>query len=281
MPDHFLDTRGVRIRFRTAGTGPPVVFVHGWALDLDMWEPQFETLSDRFRVIAFDRRGFGLSTGSPDIGEDVRDLNALLDELSESAAAIVGMSQGARVALRFALALPARTTCIVLDGAPSERTPADAPDAEVPIAHYRELLRESGIDAVRREWSRHPLMQLHGRDAQATALLSAIVARYAGRDLSSTAPAPQTIAQLLPALHVPALVITGALDTAERRAAAAELAQALPAARRVEVPGAGHLPNLDDARGYAALLNRFMSQHVHGPDAYTPAERFVSRRNGQ
>ena len=55
----------MRLRVRTAGDGPAVLFLHGWALDLDMWRAQFEALASRYRLIAFDRRGFGLSSGTP------------------------------------------------------------------------------------------------------------------------------------------------------------------------------------------------------------------------
>ena len=106
---------------RTAGRGPAVLFVHGWALDLDMWTPQFAALANRYRLIAFDRRGFGFSTGAPGIEHDVADIEQLLAELSLEQIAIVGMSQGARVALRWAMRFAAQ------NDVPRSRRPAARP----------------------------------------------------------------------------------------------------------------------------------------------------------
>src|SRR5690606_30873815 len=109
------------LRVRDAGQGPAVLFIHGWALDSDMWTAQLEELSRDHRAIAFDRRGFGLSSGEPSLAADVEDVRWLLDQLEVGAAGIVGMSQGARVAARFAHDHPQRVRWLVLDGPPSLR----------------------------------------------------------------------------------------------------------------------------------------------------------------
>ena len=57
-----LQLPGARLRYRDEGAGRAVVFVHGWTLDLDVWEPQ-PPLAAELRVVRYDRRGFGLSTG--------------------------------------------------------------------------------------------------------------------------------------------------------------------------------------------------------------------------
>ena len=61
--DRHLSVPGARLRYRDEGAGPAVVFVHGWTLDLDMWEPQ-APLAAQLRLVRFDRRGFGLSSGT-------------------------------------------------------------------------------------------------------------------------------------------------------------------------------------------------------------------------
>jgi pimeloyl-ACP methyl ester carboxylesterase len=57
--DSFLPVDGASLRYRDEGQGQPVIFIHGWTLDLDMWEPQVAALSGAFRIIRHDRRGFG------------------------------------------------------------------------------------------------------------------------------------------------------------------------------------------------------------------------------
>ena len=75
--DSYLQTDGACLRYRDEGRGCAVIFVHGWTLDLDMWEPQAAALSDAYRVIRLDRRGYGLSTGRPSLPDDLADLHAL------------------------------------------------------------------------------------------------------------------------------------------------------------------------------------------------------------
>jgi 3-oxoadipate enol-lactonase len=269
-----LPVRGARLHCNVSGTGAVVVLVHGWALDADMWAPQSASMREHFRLIAFDRRGFGRSSGAPGIEHDVQDLRALLDTLSVSTVAVVGMSQGARVALRFAASFPERVRALVLDGPPRDGGAAgSAPIADVPIDHYRELLAHQGIEAVRHAWLHHPLMRLRTRDPHMHTLLRAIVARYPGHDLGMAAPPPAAVAPVLRELAVPALVVNGAHDTPQRRAAGAALAGSLAHATHALVPGACHLPNLDNPTAYTALLVQFLHAHASGAASRIPVVR--------
>ena len=278
--DEYLRTEGARIRYRAAGSGPAVVFLHGWALDLDMWAPQFALLAARFQVIAFDRRGFGHSGGEPDAEQDVDDLRALLDARSVDDAALVGMSQGARLALAFAATLPGRVSCVVLDGPPCLDAAADPSSTDVPIERYRELAARGELETVREEWVKHPLMQLRTNDPAARVLLREMVARYPGRDLTAAEPSVSFAPQSLHSLRVPALVVNGARDSVERRAYGAALARALRGARQALVPGAGHIPSLDAPGAYCELLSGFVCMHARAPAAgATTHDRLARERH--
>src|SRR4051812_47654234 len=98
--DRELEFAGARLRYRDEGQGRAVVFVHGWTLDLDVWEPQ-APLPATLRMVRYDRRGFGLSNGRPSLAADVADLRLLLTRLDIVNPLLVGMSQGARVVLEF------------------------------------------------------------------------------------------------------------------------------------------------------------------------------------
>jgi pimeloyl-ACP methyl ester carboxylesterase len=252
--NEFIEIRSARLRVRTAGEGPAVLLIHGWALDLDMWTPQFAALASRYRLIAFDRRGFGLSSGTPGLEEDLADIEALLATLGVDRVTVVGMSQGARVALRWAIGNPTRIASLVLDGPPRDLLAVERRQGEIALAAYRELVRNQGIDAFRKEWLDHPLMQLHTHDARTRALVREIVARYPGHDLlADDSPHVARIGDLR-GLDVPVLIINGEYDSDTRIGAGAELARALPQARLAVIPGAGHLSNLDNPAAYNKLL---------------------------
>lgn len=257
--DDLIEVRGARLRVRTAGKGPAVLLIHGWTLDLDMWTPQFATLANRFRLIAFDRRGYGLSTGAPGIEHDLADIEQLLTELSLEQIAIVGMSQGARVALRWAMRFPHRTTCLVLDGPPRDLLAIGRSDGEITYTAYRELVRNEGIEAFRRQWLEHPLMRLHTHDVRARTLLREMVNRYPGHDLLADDTERLSSVGDLSQLDPPVLIINGEHDSDARISAGTDLARALPDVRLAVIPAAGHLANLDNPGAYNAALGEFLS----------------------
>jgi pimeloyl-ACP methyl ester carboxylesterase len=268
--DEYFDHAGARLRFRDTGAGPALLLIHGWALDLEAWDLVAAELSARYRVVRADRRGFGLSSGTPGLDADLTDSIALLDHLRLPRAGVVGMSQGARVALRLATEDPDRVASLVLDGAPLlPGLPAQRWIDETPLAAYRTLLHSQGIAAVRGLLTSHPLLRPRSTNRTVHALLAAVLGRYPGTDLapdanaSPTAPGSANVA--LPTPPMPVLVLNGEHDSAQRLAVGAALVAAWPTATRRVVPRAGHLACLDEPRIYAALIDELMSPPINRP----------------
>jgi pimeloyl-ACP methyl ester carboxylesterase len=259
--DRYFTVEGARLRYRDEGAGAALVLVHGWTLDLEMWEPQVAAWRDAFRLIRLDRRGHGLSGGRPAPARDGADLAALCRHLELTQVAVLGMSQGVRGALAFAAAEPARVRALILDGPPE--LAHSAPEDDVPLARYQALLRAQGIEALRREWARHPLMQLCTPSAQAQALLGTMLARYRGEDLRAPLSAePEAAGVRLAALTVPTLVLSGEYDVGGRVRAADRLCAALPRGTRAVIPAAGHLANLDNPQAYNQRCRAFLCSQL-------------------
>jgi non-heme chloroperoxidase len=96
---------GTELFYNDWGTGKPVVLIHGWPLNSEMWEYQAPVLAaNGYRVIAYDRRGFGKS-GQPWSGYDydtlASDLQAIMDGLDLRGAALVGFSMGGGEVARY------------------------------------------------------------------------------------------------------------------------------------------------------------------------------------
>ena len=130
-----LPLPGAGLAYEVTGDGPAVVLVHGFGLDMRMWEPQVEPLAARYRVVRYDCRGFGASGPfDPAVPyTHAADLVALLDHLAIGQAVLAGLSFGGRVALQTALAAPARVAGLVLldavlDGVAWDSESADALD---------------------------------------------------------------------------------------------------------------------------------------------------------
>jgi 3-oxoadipate enol-lactonase len=260
--DRYLGVDGARLRYREQGRGAAVLLVHGWTLDLEVWESQIEALRHRFRVIRFDRRGFGRSSGRPSIEQDVRDIGALCRHFRLERVALVGMSQGCRAVLAYACAHSRQVSCIALDGPPAlDRSNLGE---NLSLASLRELARTQGLAAFRAQWLQHSLMQLWTRDGATRELLRCIIERYPGNDLGEgavDAPPPDLWVQL-ESLKVPALVITGEHELPERVRSADTIAKRLPAGTRAVISESGHLASLDNPDLYNRLLAAFLTRHA-------------------
>jgi pimeloyl-ACP methyl ester carboxylesterase len=259
MSDQYFLTEGARLRYRDEGTGPAIVFVHGWTLDLDMWDPQADHLKKHFRIVRFDRRGFGLSSGSPDLQQDATDLSALCSHLKAGPVGCVGMSQGARVVLLAARLAPQSVLRFVLDGPPA----LTVTSVELGYLALKALAQTEGLDAFRRKWARHPLARLETADPAQHQLLARMIERYPGQDLlspSATPAQPAATAYAPELVTQTGLVLNGALDIASRLRSGKALASVLPRCEHAIVPLARHMVNLDNPTAYNSVLLRFFSQ---------------------
>ena len=149
---------GARLAYEVTGAGAPVLLVHGFGLDMRMWDPQVEHLAGRFQVVRYDCRGFGASGPfDPAHGyTHAGDLLALLDHLSIGQAVLAGLSFGGRVVMQAALAAPARVRGLALLDAVLDGVPWDPVSAEA-LAEASRQAQARGMLAGRAAWLAHPL----------------------------------------------------------------------------------------------------------------------------
>lgn len=104
----FAEVNGTRLYYEIAGSGDPLLLIHGSTLDTRMWDDQFETFAQHYTVVRYDVRGFGksaLPAGESYARPD--DLKGLLDYLDIAHASVLGLSMGGGIAIDFVLAYPA------------------------------------------------------------------------------------------------------------------------------------------------------------------------------
>lgn len=118
IPQKTVPVDDVTLAYRESGSGDPVVFINGLGSTMEMWNPPvLEKISHNFRVIIFDNRGCGYSSGSDEpfsISLLAWDTAALMDALFISSASIIGFSLGACVAQELALTFPSKVTRLIL-----------------------------------------------------------------------------------------------------------------------------------------------------------------------
>lgn len=259
---HLRCPEGTPVDIYLAGAGPPLVLLHGWSLDHRSFAPQIEPFSRELTVVTYDRRGFGKSTAAPDLDSELDDIDCIVDSLGLSRVHLLGVSQGGRLALRYAVTRPERLASLILQGAVLDGYAVEEmPEEQIPLDRYRELARQGRMDEVRRLWLDHPMMSAGVDDPALKGKLRSLVADYSGADLTAAAPAGGSfrvdVMAALEQLDLPTLVITGALETAGRKAHARKIGELLRGSREVEMPHSGHLSNLTEAGRYNAAVLEF------------------------
>jgi class 3 adenylate cyclase len=245
------------IAYQVLGDGPiDLVVVPGFATHVELqWESPpvarfYERLSSFARLILFDKRGTGLSDtviDCPTLEERIDDVRAVMDAAGAERAALLGISEGGPMSVLFAAMHPDRVSALVLHGAMGRTT--EAPD--YPWASPAEALREAAAELIAPYWGQEGevILELFAPSLSGNPQASAFAARTQ-RSSASPAMVQQLfemfldidVRAVLPTIGVPTLVLHRHGDRVVNRRAGRELADRIPGARYVELPGADHLP---------------------------------------
>jgi pimeloyl-ACP methyl ester carboxylesterase len=253
-----------RLHVDAEGAGPAIALLHGFGGSARNFGPQARALRGRWRVLRWDARGHARSEAPADPSAYapeafVEDVTRVLDAAGVRDAVVGGLSMGAGVALRFALAHPERTRALVLAAFPpgAERAGTFAAVAR----EFADALESEGVDAAgaRFVWGAGS-----GLDPKAAALVRKGFLEHTAHGLAATLrgllarqPSPRTLEPVLARLGVPTLVIVGADDELSLEPSRT-VAAAIPGARLVIVPGAGHVVNLQAPAPFNAALTAFL-----------------------
>lgn len=250
MTNNFAELNGTKFYYELAGSGPPLVLVHAGIADGRMWDAQFSVFAQHYRVLRYDRRGFGQT---PMVAGDYAhhgDLDALLQHLQIERALLVGCSQGAKTIVDFALEHPARVAALGLvapalsgfafnGAAPPQAAALDRAEAAGDLALVNELELQVWVDGPHRTPADvDAAVREQVRAMNALALQTPM-------DLGQEQPLVPSAAGRLGEIHAPTLILTGNLDTPRTLAAAEWLAQHIAGATRVSMEGTAHLPNME------------------------------------
>jgi pimeloyl-ACP methyl ester carboxylesterase len=245
------------------GRGRPVILIHGWAVDRRLWAPQIPALKRRFKVIAYDRRGFGQSTCPAGLEQELDDLDALLEHFKLDSVALIGMSQGGRIAMRYAASRPNRVNALVLQAAPLDGYNAPPRDPSIiPVAKLSSLIRAGQRGDAIQLLSEHVLMDKDAQPSARTQLLT-MLRDYRGEDLYMTQSAEYSLDEIcnqLAQITAPTIVVTGSRDTLGLRRVADFTARRIRGARRRVIRGGRHFVNITHAADYNRCIMDFLER---------------------
>jgi 3-oxoadipate enol-lactonase len=255
------EVNGITLYYEHEGAGPDLVLLPGLGGNVNLWYPQLKGLSPVMRVTALDPRGHGRSgkpAGPYTMRQMADDAAALMDHLGIGPVIVTGSSLSSLVAVELAAAYPERVRALVLVGgfavlppAGKERMEGRARTAEAEgMGPLADMVAATALGA-----------QTH---ATQPALVGLFRQALLANDPRAYAAACRAIAAadvtpLLGQIRCPALILLGSEEQVAPLPAARALKQGIPHAEVRVLPGAGHLPFLEQPAAFNAALLEFVA----------------------
>lgn len=277
-----LEVDGGRIYYQVFGEGYPLVLVHDGLAHSEIWDQQVAEYAPHYRVIRYDRRGYGRSEQPKTQYSHVEDLRAVVNALDIERAVFMGISAGGGLCIDFTLTYPELVEALVLSGPVvsglgytyhfMERAYANfAPDMETTLELWaedtysiaagnddaRELLRNLLTENPHNlDFAKHQLLKIPDRPAL----------------------------ERLDEIRVPTLLLTGEHDIPDVHAHMGAIEAGIAGTRRVVLSDAGHLPCLEQPDQFNHAVTEFLSLLSLDPEsprlAEDPASPWDSFQNG-
>jgi 3-oxoadipate enol-lactonase len=253
---------GPTIGYDEVGSGAPLLLLHAFPLDRQMWAPQLAALADITRVVAIDLPGFGESQAAPFSIDGAADVVAeFLAERGIPKAVVCGLSMGGYVALALARRHADKIRGLILADTRAgidDSTARANRDKSIALVNEKGSLAlfESMAPKVLSDSVREGKPDLVARLKEIAAKqppASVVAALAALRDRPDANPG-------LKAIAVPTLVIVGEYDQVTPPLSAANLSAQIRGSELVHIPGAGHLSNAENPDAFNAAVRGFLSK---------------------
>ena len=254
---------GLEIAYERVGEGPPLVLVHGAAVDSRMWRPQLTGLADDFAVVAWDEPGAGRSSDVPAdfaLADYAHCLAALVVALDLAPAHVAGLSWGGTVALELYRHHPGLVaTLILVDTYAGWKGSLPAEEVRARVEGVRQML--AAADHV----FDPTLPGLFAGDppAEFVPLLEEMAAavRPGSMRTALLLMGEADLRDVLSRIAVPTLLVWGELDARSPLTVASQFEEAIPDAKLVVIPGAGHVSNLEQPEAFNDAVREFCRAH--------------------
>jgi class 3 adenylate cyclase len=281
-PTRYVKSDDVYIAYQVFGEGSlDLLVVPGFVSNVEaIWQrPESATFLRRLasfcRVILFDKRGTGMSDRSSQIftlEQRMHDVRAILDEIGCERAALFGASEGGPMSLLYAATYPERTSALILYGSYAKRIRT----SDYPIGWTDEQW-ESFIDNLERNWGTPQGVSLSmwapsiARDQRAAERMTSYL-RAAASPGAVVAIMKMNreidVRHVLPAIRTPTLILHRTAERVSEIAHARYMAQHIPGAKLVELPGEDHVPWVGDQAALIDQIQQFLTgtRHTHDPE---------------
>lgn len=266
----FAEVNGTRLYYEVAGEGYPLVLMHGGIMDSAMWDDQFETFAQHYRVIRYDLRGFGQSNLPGAETFSMRgDLRALLEFLGVEKANVLAISMAGSIAIDFTLDYPDMVNALILVAPGVNGFDYDAVQREDVKAMFQEIEAafergeiERAVELEIRAWVDGPGRAPEQVDPVVRKRVYDMDLRNSLRTEEIEWPATQKLEppaiERLSEIRVPTLLIVGDGDVREQIIVVDTLATQIPGAQKAVMHGVAHVPNMERPAEFNQLVLDFL-----------------------
>ncbi len=266
----FAEVNGTSLYYELKGNGTPLVFMHGFALDMRFWDSQIEKFASDYTILRYDFRGFGKSQ-IPDTSQSYshhEDLEALLDYLDLEKVVLIGHSMGGYPAFRFAYDYPERVQALILaEGHPIITKIYSNPESKElggMFRHVAKVAKESGVEARRLALLDISISKWALANPTSSTLFRQMVEEYSGwhwinKD-SQIIPKAVKIEKLSDLL-LPVLLINGDLAHKSYHLSLKQIHDQLPNSKRIILKNSGHMLSLENPTQFNNELVTFLIEN--------------------
>lgn len=255
--------RGIEMAYEVEGSGQAVVLLHGFPFNRKMWRAQVEALSDRYRVITPDLRGFGETSAESEqpatMREMAEDLAALMDELGIERFILGGLSMGGYVAFAFYRHFPLRVRNLILA---DTRPQSDTDEARENRERQAQQALSEGIGGIVEAML--PKLLAPETFSERGGVVEELRAMMLGTDPRGAAAALRGMAErpdqthLLARILAPTLIIVGGEDQLTPLKDAQLMHREIRGSRLEVIEGAGHVSNMERPAEFNRALRLFL-----------------------
>jgi pimeloyl-ACP methyl ester carboxylesterase len=260
MESGYVDVDGGKLFYDMAGQGPNIVLLHDGMVHREIWDEQFQVLARNYRVVRYDRRGFGKSSDPTLPYSHIDDLNRVFSQLKIDRAIIFGMSSGGGLAIDFTLKYPEKVVGLVLVGAVVGGLGYTA-HMGTRGGHLIPLSERSDNQKLVKYYVMDDPFEIYRENIQTKERVMKMIQPYTLTDRGEGIAVKRPDRMALGFLHeisVPTLILVGEFDIPDVHAHAGAINAGISGSSRLIIAGSGHLIPMEQPKLFNAAVANFL-----------------------
>jgi pimeloyl-ACP methyl ester carboxylesterase len=258
----YINVKDGKLYYEMYGHGnETMVFIHDGLVHGEVWDNQFSTFADKFRVIRYDRRGYGRSPKPIKTYSNIEDLHKVFTFLKIDKAILIGMSAGGRLAIDFTLKYPDKVSSLVLVGAVVSGFSYS--DHFLTRGGRLEAADYANLEKLLQYYVKEDPYEIAPQNTEVKEKLWKLMQGYPQNiDFSKNRLADQPerpAIEILNEIQAPTLIVVGEFDIPDVFVHAGAIEAGIPFAQKVIIPNAGHLVPIEQPKIFNEQVLNFLN----------------------